>query len=144
MSTNNFLINTGFGNYCYIESGEDSDILYDFEIENFNYLKERFEMQLDFFDITLKSGYYEGINIYIQPRNKDLNIDWMINGLKGLTNEESHYLFDLNRSTAIRKIKSEINKINKKILPYIAKNSNFRKFVKIGQFSTGEAIYNYI
>lgn len=126
-------------NECEFDYEFEAQCFYDFEIDNFKWLlnhalTEKFKRTLEFFNVELKDGYYTGVQTYIKLQSENPY---------ELDNEDCHYYFDMNRSTAIRKYDSEIRFINKKLLPYIRDNSSFERLVCDGIFSNGEAIYSY-
>ena len=130
-----------------IETGQqynaefESHIFYQDAIENFNFLVKNFLKQknrsLQFFKPELKDGYYSGIQTYFEFVNQ------YFDGIDDMDNEDAHYYFDMNKSTLKRKYQSEINFINKKLLPYIKNNSDFERLQLVEVFSNGEAIYEY-
>lgn len=91
----------------------------------------RFNDSLTFYTLQIKPGYYLGVQIYMEHEN-DVPED--------LDNYECRYYFDMNRSTAIRRHKSEVNKINR----YLARTMpeyGLQQLVLGGIFSNGEAVY---
>lgn len=123
-------------------------------IFRFNYYKDRilskYKHQLKFFDITLKDGYYYGLQFYIEPQDYlqdffyDFNRYNFYDWLKDISNEDTQYYFNECRSVIIRQLVSEINFINKKILPKLAKELDFTGAKLIGVFSNGEGVYEYV
>lgn len=99
---------------------------------------EKFKKELFFFKPVIKSGYYSGLQIYFES---DISGIDTTEGLEYIDNEDAHYYFDMNKSTAKRKFESEVNFINKKLLPFIKENTSFQKLNVIGVFSNGEAVY---
>lgn len=95
-----------------------------------------FKRELQFFNITLKDGHYYGLQFYIEETENMACID-----IKNLDNEDTRYYFDMCKSEFLRKYKSEINFINKKLLPKLAAYFGFEEYCCAGIFSNGEAIY---
>lgn len=99
-----------------------------------------FNDSLTFYRLTIEPGYYVGAQILVQSVHENgyaSLADWMP---ENLDNSECWYYWDMNRSTAIRRHKSEVNKINR----YMAKNMpswGLQHLVLGGRFSNGEAIY---
>lgn len=139
MSCANFYLNNNaFKNLCYFSDGgdnEDSYLDYRDMIDNFNY--ELKNQNFDFFELSIKDGYFDGIQIVIDSAVDGLADYHLIES--DFNNEESQYYFNLCRSKAVRKIKSEIKKINK-FLDFL-KFYGFKEFAQIAQFDNGETLY---
>lgn len=102
------------------------------ELENIN-------NDLIFHKIELRSGYYSGVQFYCET--KDFDEDK--NGELDLDNEDAHYYYDMCRSQARRKYKTEINKINK-LLKKLGKEYGFDAYGVSARFSNGETWYTKI
>ena len=92
--------------------------------------------ELQFFEITLKDGYYCGLQFYVEETGNMRYID-----VEDVDNEETRYYYDMCKSEFLRKYYSEINFINKKLLPKLAKFFGFEEYYCRGIFSNGEAVY---
>lgn len=92
-----------------------------------------------FHTIELKSGYYSGVQFYVET--KDFDEDE--NGELDLDNYDAHYYYDMCRSQARRKYKTEINKINK-LLKELGKEYGFDAYGVSARFSNGETWYSKI
>ena len=88
---------------------------------------------LRFHKITVESGYYYGIQLYVEEEHDPNEYD----------NDDCQYYFDLYRSVAIRRYNSEINKINR-LLRRIAKQYGFVEIYCRAVFSNGEAVYERV
>ena len=95
-----------------------------------------FKRELQFFKITLKNGYYCGLQFYVEEKGNMAYID-----VENIENEETRYYYDMCKSEFLRKYYSEINFINKKLLPKLAKFFSFEEYYCGGIFSNGEAVY---
>lgn len=95
-----------------------------------------FKRDLQFFEVTLRDGHYCGLQFYIEETENMAYID-----IENLDNEDTRYYFDMCKSEFLRKYKSEVNFINKKLLPKLAKYFGFEEYCCAGVFSNGEAIY---
>ena len=126
-------------NDCEYSAEADEEFFYEDEISNYKWLVKEFlkkhNKELKYFKPDLQSGYYAGIQTYIEQQQEYLPEE--------LDNDDCHYYYDCCRSKAIRECQSEINFINNKLLPYIRDNSSFNKINCIGVFSNGEAIYEW-
>ena len=94
---------------------------------------------LIFHKIELKSGYYSGVQFYCETMHHDEDA----NGELDLDNDDAHYYYDMCRSQARRKYKSEINKINK-ILKKLGEEYGFEAYGVSARFSNGETWYTKI
>lgn len=94
---------------------------------------------LIFHKIELKSGYYSGVQFYCDTKHFNEDKD----GELDLDNDDAHYYYDMCRSQARRKYKSEVKKINK-ILKEIATNYGFEAYGVSARFSNGETWYSKI
>ena len=92
--------------------------------------------ELQFFKITLKDGYYCGLQFYVEETG---NMRYIC--VEDVDNEETRYYYDMCKSEFLRKYYSEINFINKKLLPKLAKFFSFEEYYCRGIFSNGEAVY---
>ena len=92
--------------------------------------------ELQFFEITLKDGYYCGLQFYVEETGSMRYIC-----VEDVDNEETRYYYDMCKSEFLRKYNSEINFINKKLLPKLAKFFGFEEYYCGGIFSNGEALY---
>lgn len=127
--------------YEEIVSCETSFICNTFNSE-LNSILNKFKKQLMFHDIIVKSGYYTGLQIFVEL-NSNFS-DYCVHDsedIENLDNEDTKYLFDMCRSQFLIKFYSEISYINKKVLPELAKTFGFEEYNCIGVFSNGEAIY---
>lgn len=176
MSTPNFRTQQDFDLYCfdewdisqeqvddmreaneYDESVSDDSIREWLAEDNVRFLEEDFpyaikecykelNRELNFYEITLKGGYYGGIQFYVKV-DHDLyqyygnNLDSIV---EGIDNEDTRYYYDMCKSEFKRKITSEVNFINKKLMPLLAKKTGFEHYNCIGIFSNGEAIYEKV
>ena len=100
--------------------------------DGFSDLMEDFSDTLTFHELTLKSGYYDGVQIYVEEKENPYELD----------NEDCHYYYDMCRSKAIRKYESEVRKINR-WMDKVASQYGWRELHCLGIFSNGEAIYQY-
>ena len=139
MSTANFYNDEFFDLYVWDSEQEDA-CYYDRILEDeINYAEKKLKKSLDFFEISLKAGYYEGAqllvkeNCYCREYGNPYEID----------NEDCKYQWDLCKSRAIRKYESEKNFINRKFLPVLAEFLGMKKLYCLGRFSNGEAVYQY-
>ena len=92
--------------------------------------------ELQFFEVTLKDGYYCGLQFYVEETG---NMRYIC--VEDVDNEETRYYYDMCKSEFLRKYYSEINFINKKLLPKLAKFFSFEEYYCRGIFSNGEAVY---
>ena len=114
---------------------ECSDIIDNFS-ETVNDILHTLKRELQFFEITLKDGYYCGLQFYVEETGNMRYID-----VEDVDNEETRYYYDMCKSEFLRKYNSEINFINKKLMPKLAKFFGFEEYYCGGIFSNGEALY---
>jgi len=129
------------------ESDRDSFCISDYDIEcddiisNFKYsvneILHILKRELQFFEVVLKDGHYCGLQFYVEETGYLKSyID-----IENVNNEETRYYYDMCKSEFLRKYYSEINFINKKLLPKLAENLGFEEYYCAGIFSNGEAVY---
>lgn len=94
---------------------------------------DSFNYELMFHKVKLRSGYYTGVQFYVEVEHDLAEEDY--------TNDDCHYYFDCCRSVAYRKYEAEIRKINRK-LAALGKEYGFQEYVCIARFSNGEARYD--
>ena len=173
MGTCNFKTSKVFDNYCafYEEPSEDvikdieadgetfdrdfdEELFYNDIFDNFKYIKDDIlnKNNIYYFDIKLTSGYYDGVMLEVIP-NKTVNNCYNISELEDPDNIDSEWLgYNLSNwkpnkiysSQIKRAMKSEINIINKKVLPKLAEELGFKKFGLVGVFSNGEGVYEFL
>lgn len=100
--------------------------------DGFKEIMENLNENLTFHKIIFKSGYYDGVQIYVEEMENPHELD----------NEDCRYYYDMCRSQAVRKYDAEIRKINK-WMDKTAVEYGWRKLHCLGIFSNGEAIYQY-
>ena len=111
------------------------DIIDNFS-ETVNNILHTLKRELNFFEVTLKDGYYCGLQFYVEEIGNMRYID-----VEDVDNEETRYYYDMCKSEFLRKYNSEINFINKKLMPKLAKFFSFEEYYCGGMFSNGEALY---
>lgn len=118
----------------------DSQIFYEDIYMEAERLANKLNEELMFYQIEIRSGYYDGLQTIIQ------GTDWYDSyyDIEDVSNDDCHYYFDMCRSKAIRKHNAEVNKINKKLLPLFEKELGFDHIRCIGVFSNGEAVYERV
>ncbi len=107
------------------------DILRDLEEENAGLL---------FHEITIESGYYEGLQLYVTLTHAADHAGFTENGPEYADNESTRYYLDLCRSAAIRKYEAEQRKVNR-ILAKIGRAYGMDKLAIYARFSNGETWY---
>ena len=153
MSTPNFETMRNFPLFIWEVQTPEQAELDEYEMDETDYIQMEYDDQtmymkevikeltdktpLQFHDIEIKSGYYSGLQLYVND-NKD--------GY-GIPEENDNYtcnmVWNTCRSKAIRAYKSEVNKV-KKILKEIAKRTGMTQLECIGIFSNGEAVYRKV
>lgn len=94
-------------------------------------LAQQFTDGLTFFKVTVRSGYYAGMQFYVEePEFPPEDLD----------NEDCRYYWDLCRSAAIRKRQREQRKIVR-WMEKTAREWNMIQLVCVGRFSNGECLY---
>ena len=172
MSTPNFRTQEDFDLYCYDEwdiSQEQIDEMREineysedisddkirewiaddnvhFLTEDFSYtLKECYKelkRELNFFTVTLRGGYYGGVQFYVELDENLANFGSSIDEvMEYIDNEDTKYYYGMRRSEFQKKFYSEHSFLNKRFLPLLAKRTGFKKYKCVGVFSNGEAIY---
>ena len=101
---------------------------------------EEINAGLLFHEITLKSGYYAGLQLFVELNNAADHAGFTEDGPEYVDNESARYYFDLCRSHAIRKYEAEQRKINK-ILAKIGGAYGMDKLAIYARFSNGETWY---
>ena len=141
MSTPNFYTQDNFD--LFVKAYEPEEDYDEFEAElfyedifqgydGFKDLMENLNDNLTFHHLEFKSGYYDGVQIYVDEFENPHELD----------NEDCRYYYDMCRSQAVRKYEAEIRKINK-WMDKVATEYGWRKLHCLGIFSNGEAIYQY-
>lgn len=107
----------------------DYDFAYEDFATNFKYLPKP---KTDFFDISLKSGHYNGVQIYVDYKPDLCDPKYM-------DNEDTRYFLDLPLSVAKRRHEAEIKRIQK----WLARLGRIGavKLIAVARFSNGEVWY---
>lgn len=100
--------------------------------DGFKKVMEDFNDTLIFHELKFESGYYTGIQLYVEEKENPHELD----------NDDCRYYYDMCRSNAIRKYEAEIRKINK-WMDKVATQYGWEELVCLGIFSNGEAVYAY-
>lgn len=101
---------------------------------------EEINRGLLFHEISIISGYYVGLQLYVELNQAADNAGFTDAGPEYLDNESARYYFDLCRSAAIRKYEAEQRKINR-ILAKIGGAYGMDKLAIYARFSNGETWY---
>lgn len=148
MGTCNFKTSDVFRNFA-IGCLDDDD--WECLVDEFNMIKDEIlnDNNIYYFDIKLQSGYYDGSLLEVIP-NSTVGHSYSIDELGHPDDIDSGYLgYNLGSwkpnkiysSQIKRAIKSEINIINRKVLPELASGLGMKEIRCAGVFSNGEAIY---
>jgi hypothetical protein len=139
MSTANFTTMDNFDLWVYEPDfcGETSEPLDECE-KDFSYwcFKESFNAlpkpKTEFFDISLKSGHYDGVQIYVDYKPDLCDPKYM-------DNDATRYFLDMPLSVAKRKHEAEIRRIQK----WLARLGRIGavKLIAVARFSNGEVWY---
>ena len=101
---------------------------------------EEINKDLLFHEISIESGYYEGLQLYVSLTHAADNAGFTDAGPEYADNESTRYYLDLCRSAAIRKYEAEKRKVNK-ILAKIGQAYGMDKLEIYARFSNGETWY---
>lgn len=134
MATNNFCTMKKFD--LWVMNTENFDG-YDFRdaVEEMELAADRMNKNLMFHNITVKEGYYTGLQFFIEPEHEldAYNYD----------NDDCHYYFDMCKSLAYRKYQAEIKRINRE-LKKIGKLLGMVQILQSATFSDGSAFYKVV
>ena len=138
------------GDECEICGANLADIEPEFdEIEEMTFYEnvleglEEINRGLLFHEITIKSGYYVGLQLYVEINRVADNAGFTENGPEYADNESTRYYLDLCRSAAIRKYEAEQRKVNR-ILEKIGRAYGMDKLAIYTRFSNGETWYTKV
>lgn len=126
------------------ETGEEySEGLFEWDLQDEFERAERiateFSEQLQFHDITIKGGYYQGFQFWVGEKYSNY-FDLDKSSKYCIDNEDAHYYFDMFRSQALRAADAEKRKIAKWLEKL--QDRGFVILVCTARFSNGEAIYS--
>jgi len=96
-----------------------------------------------FHEISIESGYYDGLQLYVTLTHAADNAGFTENGPEYADNECTRYYLDLCRSAAIRKYEAEQRKVNR-ILAKIGRAYGMDHLAVYARFSNGETIYTRV
>lgn len=119
------------------------DVSYEMDVEDIKDDLENLNEKLTFFDVIIKCGYYEGIQLYVKESYYadicGFDVDEIDN--PNVDNEDTKYYFDLCRSKCIIKFKREYKKLLK-MLDAFAKEHGMYKLSVSARFDNGETWYS--
>lgn len=98
---------------------------------------------LRFHKITIRGGYYDGLQLYVHLTNYADQAGFTEDGPEYVDNESARYYLDMYRSQAIRKYQAEQNKV-RRILEKIGRAHGMYKLGVYARFSNGETWYTKI
>lgn len=108
------------------------------EIDAFNEEVKEFADTLKYYKLELKSGYFEGVQFYVE----DACEYWALDDLDDLTDEDAEDLFGEKAAT----IRLEVAQEKQKILDFMREylRRGWTELSLRGIFSNGEAVYKEI
>ena len=104
---------------------------------------EEINAGLLFHEISIESGYYDGLQLYVTLSHAADNAGFTDAGPEYADNESTRYYLDLCRSAAIRKYEAEQRKVNR-ILAKIGRAYGMDKLAIYARFSNGETWYTKV
>lgn len=124
----------------------DVEAIYDWDATEwlFNDVNEKLKElseTLMFFDASIISGYYSGMQINVEWKN--IKYYGRAGDPNDLDNDDANLYFDCCRSVMLRKYERERRKLSKK-LKEIADEFEFEEICCVGIFSNGEAVYKRV
>lgn len=139
MSTPNFRTQENFPLYLYDDSGMEWWQAQDFFSE-VRLDMEDLNSELSFFRLTVKSGYYFGVQFYVEISDEADNAGFTEGGAEYADNESCRWYLDMCLSQAKRKFEAEQRKVCK-LMKNLADAWGFEEYLCTAIFSNGEAIY---
>lgn len=139
MGTCNFCTMKNFNLYALVleDLNQDDDDIIDLLYEDYereiNAELEKLNEKLLFHKVTIKSGYYEGFQLYVECEHD-------LDKYKDYDDDDCDYYFDMSREEAYKKFYEEITFINEQ-MGEIAENIGLTKLTVVGRFSDGTAVY---
>ena len=100
---------------------------------------EELKKEPQFFDFSLRPGYYDGAQIFTEENSYCR----MYGNPYEVENADCKCQWDVCRSKAIRMYEAEKRWINREFLPCLAKYLGMHKLICVGRFSNGEAVYEW-
>ena len=109
----------------------------DYPVDNMQWEAERFNKELKYHEVEVRSGYYSGTQFYIEFNNRDFN------NAEDMENEDTQYHYGMCRSKFLRKYNAEVKRICKWLDKMVA-DYGYTKLACLGHFSNGAAVYQKI
>lgn len=152
MATSNFIKQKYFNLYVNEFNYENEDDEYCFDEclfdETRDFLDTYNTKKLQFFDIDLKPGYYDGYQIYIgdarQYYSDSIDIFDFLEDYNSYDGSYIYKYYGYNKHILKLKILKEIKYINDIILPQLVDCYGFTQLKVLGTFSNGETIYEQV
>lgn len=139
MSTPNFRTQENFPLYLYDDSGMEWWQAQDFFSE-VRVDMEDLNSELSFFRLTVRSGYYFGVQFYVEISDDADNAGFTEYGAEYADNDSCRWYLDMCLSQAKRKFEAEQRKVCK-LMKKLADAWGFEEYLCVAIFSNGEAIY---
>lgn len=120
-----------------IGMSDDEDQNY-WELEDTEAELKEFNNGLDYFEVYLESGYYQGAMFNVKQTNDYIDYDQV----DDFDDEDIDYYFGDTKANVKKGIAQELEKIKKFLAE--KKDEGALELIKVAQFSNGEAFYKAI
>jgi len=146
MATSNFYTQEHFNLFVFCPDVSDYDdyeeasiisgIMYDDFREQVQPELDKLNDGLIFHKVVLKSGYYEGIQFFVECEHE-------LDKYNDYTDDDCYYYFDMNREDSYTGFNREIEMVNRQ-LGEIAKKCGMMQLAISARFSNGETWYKEV
>lgn len=99
---------------------------------------DKFNEDFAFHNLTLKSGYYTGVQFFVEEKFKG-----GYDSIEDMDNDECRYYYGECRSKVLRRYNAEVRKV-RKAMAKIAEDWGYAEYLCVGRFSNGEAVYEKV
>lgn len=113
---------------------EYDDLAAEDDYSNMKWYADKANEEQDFFTVTVESGYYTGLQFYVEEKYDDIE-EW--------SNDDAQYEFGMSRSEMLRKYKAAGNAV-RKMLAKAKEDLCLTELSCMGVFSNGEAVYRKV
>lgn len=97
----------------------------------------RINEELDFHKVTVESGYYCGVQFYVEEQFNGFD------KMEDMDNEDAQYYYGMCRSKMLRKYETECNKIRRGLFKAM-EELGLIQLACVARFSNGEAMYEKV
>lgn len=112
-----------------------------YQCEDAEYLAKEFNKELDFYEVELRSGYYQGFQFCVIGKY-DCPFDFDEDSEYCLDDEDADYYFNMTKKEVLENAKKEWDKVNAWLIDL--KQHGYIQLGVLAKFDNGETMYTQL